>query len=451
MTDTSTPAPRPVCFMVMPFGEKSTHTPGAPDKVDFTHLWHTALKPGIEACGFRAVRADEDIGTVILKDMIERLVAADVVLAEVSVANANVYYELGLRHAARETGCVMVAADWARPVFDIAQITRFTYPLPQAQVCEEQAESIKSCIKDNLPNAAREIGPVHRLVPGYPDTDKEALGTFQDHMDETYGFQTRVRSIELLDDEAEQSKARKELVEQGLAAPALLPSVATGLLELIRDTGGWNEVLDYVRRLPDDLQRLPVIIEQQALALSKTGQHAKAIANLEPHIDRYGGTPESYGILGGRYKEFYSKNGDRLHLNKAIDAYEKGWRLDLNAYYPGNNLPLLLRERGEAGDFERAAAINNVIIEACEAARAQGRADEWINATLLGQAFVTGKVDRARELVTLVKREGATAWRLESTLRDLKRALLQLSETEGRSELDGIYSELEALAPRPSE
>jgi hypothetical protein len=73
--------PRPICFMVMPFGEKQTGAANAPDKVDFDRLWHAALKPGIEACGYRAVRADEDLGAAILKDMLERLVAADLVTA----------------------------------------------------------------------------------------------------------------------------------------------------------------------------------------------------------------------------------------------------------------------------------------------------------------------------------------------------------------------------------
>lgn len=441
------PAPSPVAFMVMPFREKATGTQvvNAPSKVDFDLLWHKAMKPGIEACGYRAFRADEDWGSVILKDMIERLVAADLVVADVSVANANVYYELGLRHAAKETGCVMVAANWARPVFDISQITRFTYPLKSQKVSDEEAEEIRACIVKSLPDAARQSGPVHSLIPGYPAIDKDQLKAFREHNDKTYAFQANIRRIELLEDKGEQARERKAVVESCLAAPALLPTVVTDLLKLIRKTGDWQEVLDYVYRLPDDLRRLRFVREQTALALSKEKKHAEAIAELEGIVRAHGSSPESLGIIGGSYKRLYDETKDKQWLNKAIEAYEEGWRLDLSAYYPGCNLPLLLRERGEPGDAQRAGAINHVIIEACEAARALGRADQWLNPTLLGAAFMTGEVEKARQLLTLIRREGAPAWQIKSTRDDLQRCLDQLTDGEGKAGLTDVFEELNTL------
>jgi len=83
----------PICFMVMPYSTKPTGAPagsGAPDKVNFDRLWEAALRPAIQNAGYEAVRANEDIGALIINEMIERLAISDLVLADVSIPNGNV-------------------------------------------------------------------------------------------------------------------------------------------------------------------------------------------------------------------------------------------------------------------------------------------------------------------------------------------------------------------------
>jgi hypothetical protein len=94
-----------VCFMVMPFRRRKVEEPkgaDAPAELDCDALWDKAFRPAIEQLGYMPIRADYDPGSVIVKDMLERLALADLVLADVSLANGNVYYEVGLRHAAKE-------------------------------------------------------------------------------------------------------------------------------------------------------------------------------------------------------------------------------------------------------------------------------------------------------------------------------------------------------------
>jgi hypothetical protein len=49
------------------------------------------------------VRADQDTGALIITQMVERLYFADLVLADMTIPNGNVYYEVGVRHAAKKT------------------------------------------------------------------------------------------------------------------------------------------------------------------------------------------------------------------------------------------------------------------------------------------------------------------------------------------------------------
>jgi hypothetical protein len=64
--------------------------------------------------------------------------------------------------------------------------------------------------------------------------------------------------------------------------------------------------------------------------------------------------------------------------------------------------------------------------------------------TLLGAVFEAGDVARATELAKDVRREGAAAWQIETTLVDCK-AAAQLHEEPNRSRLLDIVAQLEAL------
>jgi hypothetical protein len=146
--------PRPICFMIMPYGIKPTANPapsGAPDKVSFDRLWEAALRPAIDAAGYEPVRANEDIGGLIITEMIERLAISDLVLADVSIPNGNVYYEVGIRHAAQKQGCILTAATWAKPLFDIDQMRQIRYPLPTESISDEIAIEIASILKAAIP------------------------------------------------------------------------------------------------------------------------------------------------------------------------------------------------------------------------------------------------------------------------------------------------------------
>ena len=72
--------------------------------IDFNALWDRAYLPVIKELGYEPVRADQDIGAMIITQMIERLYFADLVLADMTIPNGNVYYEVGVRHAAQKFG-----------------------------------------------------------------------------------------------------------------------------------------------------------------------------------------------------------------------------------------------------------------------------------------------------------------------------------------------------------
>jgi hypothetical protein len=212
---------------------------------------------------------------------------------------------------------------------------------------------------------------------------------------------------------------------------------------------GWQETLDYIGRLPDRLQRHPLVVEQRCLALSEAGNVARAAAELEVLIDREGASSERLGLLGGRYKRLWQTAATdaqrRRHLDAAIDSYERGMLLDLNDYYPASNLARLARARGADGDEQRAATALAVTAVACRRAIDLGVADPWARPTLLGAAFDRGDVEGARRLADEVEREGAARWQLATMLSDLRHSLQLQADPDVRNGLNPVLVRLERL------
>ena len=97
---------RPLCFVLMPFGKKQDAS-GA--TVDFDAVYQKLIAPAIEDSGLEPLRADEEMtGGIIHKPMFERLILCPYAVADLTTANANVFYELGVRHAIRPYSTVPV-------------------------------------------------------------------------------------------------------------------------------------------------------------------------------------------------------------------------------------------------------------------------------------------------------------------------------------------------------
>src|SRR5262245_58727381 len=88
--------PAPLCFVLMPFGEKAGPNGSV---VDFDDVYNRLIAPAIRESGLEPLRADkETTGGIIHKPMFERLLLCTYAVADLTFANANVFYELGCGH-----------------------------------------------------------------------------------------------------------------------------------------------------------------------------------------------------------------------------------------------------------------------------------------------------------------------------------------------------------------
>jgi tetratricopeptide (TPR) repeat protein len=440
--------PRPICFMIMPYGTKSTGTPapaGAPDKIDFDRLWAAALRPAIDQAGYEPVRANEDVGALIITEMIERLAISDLVLADVSIPNGNVYYEVGIRHAAQHQGCILTAAQWAKPLFDIDQMRQIRYPLPVESISDETAAEIAKIVQTAIPIMARGESPFFQVFPEFPKYDASRATSFKQDLQQLSQFQADILAVRSATGDECRLRAL-DLRQRYYSGGPVQQAVAIELLYLLRDCTDFATTVQFIDSLPDDLRNSPLVKEQRALALSKTGDHDTAIGALQELIKTSGDSSERRGLLGGRYKKKWATTHNPADLDRAIQQYEAGMKLDLNDYFPSSNLARLYRTRKRKGDDDKARISAAVTLIACDRARMRNSADAWLNPTLLGAAFDAGDVEKARELADQVAADGPAAWQLKSTLDDCRTAAL-LYEEPHRSELLAIVADLEKLLP----
>lgn len=452
-----------ICFMIMPFSTKKTGLkPGqGPETVDFDALWTKALAPAIEDAGYAPVRADQDAGALIIVEMLERLAYSDLVLADISIGNANAYYEIGVRHATRRVGCVLTGADWSRPLFDIDQMPRLIYRLSEGAITDATAAEVRKTVAAGIKGLCDGESPVFKAVPAMPDfpdekIDLKRLRSFKKEMNAISGVVAKIRTVERLIDEVKRKEGACALCEEIESGGEVPDALRLEILRLLRDCASMDDVIAYIERFPDRLRDNPHVKEQYSLAVAKSKSRGpeEAIGHLEQLIELHGESSERRGLLGGRYKALYyqaKKEGNeraaRRYLDLAIENYTLGMYADLNDYYPSCNLPRLLRARNQPGDDDLLRIVGGIVLKACERAQRFGSGDEWLKPTLLGAAFDAEDPVRASELAREVERESPAEWKLKSTIADLRQSTEQAGDPERRRALGEVLRRLNELLP----
>jgi hypothetical protein len=105
------------CFVISPIGE-----PDSPTRKRSDQVLKYIIRPAAEECGFTALRADEISETgIITSQVIQHVIEDAVVVADLTGSNANVFYELAIRHAIRRPYVQIIDESDPLP-FDVAGI-----------------------------------------------------------------------------------------------------------------------------------------------------------------------------------------------------------------------------------------------------------------------------------------------------------------------------------------
>jgi hypothetical protein len=417
---------RPLCFVLMPFGTKTDSSSGV--TINFDDVYQQIIRPAIEAADLKPIRADEEqVGGIIHKPMYERLILCEYAVADLTTANANVYYELGIRHAVRPWSTVLIFADGVRLPFDLGPMRGLAYQLDAVGTATDPAAD-RDKLAEQLRAARKETtdSPLFQLLTDLPQPDISHLRTdvFRDRVDYSTKVQEQLAEARGQGVEAVR-RVREELGDLGNHESA----VVVDLLLSFRAVGAWEEMVALVEQMPPALARATLVREQYGLALNRAGQGEKAERVLLDLIAERGPSSETYGILGRVYKDRWQAAHDagnkmlaRGLLDKAIDVYVKGFESDWRDAYPGINAVQLMELR-EPPDPRRAELLP-VVTYSVQRRIQSTQPDYWDYATLLELAMLDGDEEKVMDVLPNTVAAVRESWEPASTLQTLRRLRL---------------------------
>jgi len=414
----------PLCFVLMPFGKKPTADGSV---IDFDQVYSDLIAPAIQQAQLEPLRADQETtGGIIHKPMFERLILCPFAIADLTTANANVYYELGVRHAFRPWSTVQIIAEGSRLPFDVQMLRTISYKLAANGTPDPAgAEATKNSIAKFLQEAKQgaKDSPIFQLLDGLPEPSLEHLKT--DVFREQVEYSEKVK--EKLTTARKSGVPAVRAIESELGDISQLDSgIAVDLMLSYRASKAWLDMVTLVsEKISRPLADTVMLREQLGFALNRLERRDEAEAVLLKLIEERGPSSETCGLLGRVYKDQWEdavKNGKQLlasgYLEKAIDMYLRGFEADWRDAYPGVNVVTLM-ELQDPPDARRLQLLP-VVRYGVQRKIAKGKPDYWDYATLVELAVLEN--DRAGALKVFPRALSSVRekWEPETTVRNLR-------------------------------
>jgi hypothetical protein len=426
----------PSCFVIMGYGKKTDFKQNKSFDLDKTY--RNIIKPAAEAAGYACERADEiQHAGIIDVPMYERLLMADLVIADVSTANINAFFELGVRYALRPKTTIVIAEKNFEIGFDMGHVVIRRYDhlgpgIDYEEVERLKAELTKACRE--LPQTKQIDSPVYTFLTNLVAPSRgglEMAATFAGAAERERQDRTRAALAQAT------TKDERAALEQPFAAlmKTARDARARGDFRTMRD------VLRGVRAVQGDKVD-PNVVQLLAWATytskdpeAKTAllESRAILSQLDPETSN---DPETLGLWGEIHKRLYEMKDlsgrDNVEaLTAAISAHQRGFYLK-NDYYNGINFAFLLDCRaaelgGEDAVADRVQArhIRERVVGICRQILAEGIRGEtenkkseeeyWIRATLVEALSGLGKAAQSEVEFTIAKEVAPEPWMINTT------------------------------------
>lgn len=323
----------------MGFGLKTDYATGR--MLDLNKSYRLLIKPVVESKGLECIRADEMLysGTID-QPMYNELLHADVVIADLSTANVNAFYELGIRHAMRPYTTIVMAEDKMSYPFDLNHIRITSYAHLGNAIDFEEVERFRNALGNLLQEVLdkqQPDSPVYTFLDQLiPPSLRDQIETAARHSSEGVSGKTQEsgKALSLIIEEAEDAVDNSDFVTaKDLFESALI--IGKGNQENMAYTNNAYLIqrlamATYKAQLPDKITAL-----KEALTLLDK-------LDLEHTNDS-----ETVSLAGAIEKKLYEEGQGNEHLSHAILYFQRGYYL-LNNRYNAINLAFTLNCRANS-------------------------------------------------------------------------------------------------------
>jgi len=404
------------CFVVTGFGNKTDYSTGRVLNLDKTY--EQLVQPACDKVNVNCFRAiDANLTGSIDSIMYRWIYQADLVIADLSTLNANVFYELGVRHALRPNTTIVIAESVLiqRIPFDLSSFVVHKY--------EHGGESISTAEQQRF--VAHLSAVLDKIVETEKRRQQDAPGTGRETDSPVFKFLHGMTPSAYAADSYVEPPAyiapalrQKQEVKAGesLASVIAMAESAKKRADFPEAIRLFNHAIEkQTEGKPDGkpdvylAQRLALVTYKGGEQKGSDGQIDKgaAVAALmaaerllakycEPKITN---DPETLGLSGAINKRLFELTDDAEYLDRAIRFYERGFYVKQD-YYNGINVAYMYTQRANLlpdrfdaiVSYGHANMIRRHVVEICQdlindETGFAGRGDqEWVFLTL-AEAF----------------------------------------------------------------
>lgn len=319
-------------FIIRPFGVKRD--------VDFDKVERDLISPALDRLNVTG-RTTADIVRAgsIRADMFQLLLTADIVVADMSIHNANVFYELGIRHALRDMRTFLLCANIDDVPFDLKTDRYLAYdPKEPGRSLDALIRGLAATIREQAVDS-----PVYGLIPGLQAPDPASFIVVPRDFQEEVAIARAAKEsgdLRFLASELDGLRWKRE-------GRRVIAEAQFQLKDLAYSGETWETIRE---ELPNDIQanlRLGTIYQKLGdltrsdLALERV----VSVKTLKPHD-----LAEAHALRGSNAKTRWLaewKNDDLAtrqaaalqspHLRQALQEYTHGFEAEPRHYYSGLN------------------------------------------------------------------------------------------------------------------
>lgn len=332
-------------FVIRGFGTKKDSCGMA---VNFDEVHAKLIGPAITACGYSGGTTAEHLEPgSIHADMFAMILDADIVICDITVHNANVFYELGVRHALRKKHTVLIKGDPSGDTtpFDLMGDRYLKYSVADpASAVPDLVKSMQAGVKVNRETDS----PIFLMLPSLAEANAGDVS---------------IVPLEFIEDVERAAKASDKAWLRLLAEDVAGLSFQWDALKVVgraqwslRDYAGARETWETVRKQkPKDLEThlaLANIYERlyretlRPVLLEMSNQSIRSVLDIQAITPEQ--QAEALALHGRNLKtqwrlEFQDLSDQEERREAALErrlldsykAYRQAFAADLNAFYPG--------------------------------------------------------------------------------------------------------------------
>jgi hypothetical protein len=145
----------------MPYGEKIDSDGRV---IDFDKIYQFIIKQALESIHLKSIRCDDvSVSGWIHVDMFEKILEADIAIVDITSLNANVFYELGIRHALKPYATVLIRQKGTHLPFNIQGLRIIEYDSKDLASADKAKQQIAAFIQNGMRYKLLD-SPVHQVL-----------------------------------------------------------------------------------------------------------------------------------------------------------------------------------------------------------------------------------------------------------------------------------------------